>query len=157
MKRREGFVSNSSSSSFIIKGQKNIELARELLRHNQYDCYEYENVLYTSEISDCADIYEELQKICEKTYDDFNCIAVEGEFGVEDVYLPITIAKKVGLYNNQNSAEAYREIKNFIKKHRIKFDEMIYNTDSIAEDSLYFIQKLCDIVGYYTGEEENED
>lgn len=154
MKYRTGFVSNSSSSSFIITGKENIKKAKEMLQDCRYDYYEYNDKLYTQDISDWSDIYESLQEIDHDSYDSWGSerVDIEGELGIGTVSLPKDVAKSAGLYNNKESSEAYQEVKNFIKKHKIKFDEMIYDTDKIAEDSLNFIESLCNIVGYYKGD-----
>lgn len=151
MKYRIGFVSNSSSSSFIITGKENIEKAKKLLQNFRYDYYEYDNCLYTQSISDCSDAYELLSEMDSLAYEplDYNYIDIEGELGIDTISLPKDIAENIGLYNNKKSSEAYQEIKNFINKHKIECDKMIYDTDKIAEDSLNFIERLCDIVGYY--------
>lgn len=46
--------------------------------------------------------------------------------------------------------------KGFIEEHKIRWPEQIYDTDKIIEESPYLIQKICDTIGYYKGN-DNED
>ena len=78
MKIRTGFVSNSSSSSFIITGKDNIEKAKYIIDNAQDiygDYYEVNDKLFTSGISDCSEIFSQL---CSLTQEDEAC-ALNGE------------------------------------------------------------------------------
>lgn len=94
-KYRNGFVSNSSSSSFIIKGD-NIEKAKEIVeKMHAQDYYQIDDTLYTSMISDGYDEYYELSNL---SYDDIDgshgepysndFVPVEGDRGIGTVYIP---------------------------------------------------------------------
>lgn len=94
-KYRQGFISNSSSSSFIIKGD-NIEKAKEIVeKMHAQDYYQIDDTLYTSMISDGYDEYYELSNL---SYDDIDgsygepysndFVPVEGDRGVRTVYIP---------------------------------------------------------------------
>ena len=75
---RTGFVSNSSSSSFIITGKDNIEKAKYIIDNAQDiygDYYEVNDKLFTSGISDCSEIFSQL---CSLTQEDEAC-ALNGE------------------------------------------------------------------------------
>ena len=63
MKIRTSFVSNSSSSSFIISNNESKEIVKQLLMDNGYDYYELDGVLYTSFIGDCSDLYSEIYNL----------------------------------------------------------------------------------------------
>lgn len=78
MKIRTGFVSNSSSSSFIITGKDNIEKAKYIIDNAQDiygDYYEVNDKLFTSGIPDCSEIFSQL---CSLTQEDEAC-ALNGE------------------------------------------------------------------------------
>ena len=59
--------------------------------------------------------------------------------------------------------EHFEEFQFFVKYYpvfqniAIKVGELIYQCDEIAENSLEFIETLCDIVGYKESEVEYED
>jgi hypothetical protein len=40
-------------------------------------------------------------------------------------------------------------VKNFINDNEIRCAESVYQTDYVAENSLEFIESLCEVVGYY--------
>lgn len=40
-------------------------------------------------------------------------------------------------------------VKKFIEYNKIRCAESVYQTDCIAENSLDFIEELCEVVGYY--------
>lgn len=110
MKVRSGFVSNSSSSSFIISGD-NIKKAQELIdAKGGYDYYELDGKLYTSFISDCDDFYEEMSALTDDTiegshgspYDEDAFVELEGDRGFGCVYIlkdVILGSEKTKLYN----------------------------------------------------------
>ena len=43
-------------------------------------------------------------------------------------------------------------VKKFIEDNTIHCAESVYQTDWVAENSLEFIESLCEVVGYYDGE-----
>jgi hypothetical protein len=51
-------------------------------------------------------------------------------------------------------AELFDLCKEFIKEHRIECAEDIYQTDSVSEYSLEFIESICELIGYHEDEEE---
>ena len=64
MKIRNGFVSNSSSSSFIITDSNNFEKAKELVNACYCADYKvYKDVMYTTMISDQDDNYSDFRDI----------------------------------------------------------------------------------------------
>lgn len=104
MKIRNGFVSNSSSSSFIIKDIKNQEKVKEIInncREEIVDYYEIDGVLMTSYIPDCLELYGQISRLSDDSSDgqlngkpyldlddeDFNYVVVEGDRGCKAVYL----------------------------------------------------------------------
>ena len=97
MKVRQGFVSNSSSSSFIITGEDNIKKAQEIIENMSYgeDYYILEGVLYTSFISEYDASWIELNKIKSgeingshgAPYDEDYFVEFEGDRGCSSVYI----------------------------------------------------------------------
>ena len=104
MKIRNGFVSNSSSSSFIIKDIKNQEKAKEFIDNCQeevVDYYEINGVLMTSYIPDCLELFGQISRLSDDSSngqlngepyldlddEDFNYVIVEGDRGCKSVYL----------------------------------------------------------------------
>lgn len=92
MKVRVGFVSNSSSSSFIITGKDKIEKAKSIIDNapDVYgDYYEVNDKLFTSGISDCSEIFS---KLCDLAQEDESCAlngkpyAGDDDEEVEDCY-----------------------------------------------------------------------
>lgn len=90
MKLRTSFVSNSSSSSFIITDKNNFDKVKEILKDIYGDYYEYDDILYTSRVSDCNDIYNEILELSSDSFDynEYNYCEIEGERGVNTVYVP---------------------------------------------------------------------
>ena len=43
-------------------------------------------------------------------------------------------------------------VKKFIEDNTIYCAELVYQTDCVAENSLEFIESLCEVVGYYEEE-----
>lgn len=124
MKIRNGFVSNSSSSSFIIANKENIDKAKELINSDEYiaDYYELNGKLYTSYIFDCTELYGKISKLaedddcgamCGEPYEcedepDYGYIQLEGERGCKAVYID---QQNIGL-----TYAVFYGIKNIIKK-----------------------------------------
>lgn len=52
--------------------------------------------------------------------------------------------------------ELFKAVTDFMKEQNITCPETIFQCDWVSENSLKFIAKLCDIVGY-PNDEENED
>ena len=40
-------------------------------------------------------------------------------------------------------------VKKFIEDNRIRSGEFVYQQDCVSENSLEFIESLCEVVGYY--------
>lgn len=156
MKIRNGFVSNSSSSSFIISCSDNKDVT-EFLESLRIDYYTVEGNIYTEMVSDATDDYIE---ICNKfpdcdtndggnePYDCDNYVEVEGELGISSVYIPLYIAKRNNLYPSQEKLnEIYSMVKSFIQNNGITCEDDIYKED--MKDSVYWlVEYLCSIVGY---------
>lgn len=124
MKIRNGFVSNSSSSSFIIADDKNIAIAKHLIDNSEYiaDYYELNGKLYTSYIPDCTELYGKISKLaenddcgamCGEPYacedePDYGYMQLEGERGCKTVYID---QQNIGL-----TYAVFYGIKSIIKK-----------------------------------------
>lgn len=96
MKIRAGFVSNSSSSSFIVTNKKNWERVKEILKETREDYYIFKDVLYTSPVYE-NDYYKELQKLSSEERvgeiggspygNEDEYVEIDGERGVETVWI----------------------------------------------------------------------
>lgn len=150
-KIRTGFVSNSSSSSFVITDKNNFDEAKSILKHG-LDYYELNDKLYTSRISDCRDEYYSISDISEKSYgyleDDLDWVGVEGERGVDAVYVPRTEYFKSIAQNSVMADTVLCEIRQFIEHNNIYGPCDIYEENYMEEKALGFIEYLCEIVGY---------
>ena len=99
MKIREGFVSNSSSTSFIVRGKNDIKKAKELPDNSPYgDFVVVGGKLYSSPLPDgdisVADMFElETQTNEGCSYggpiDDKMYVEMEGELGKDQVFVPL--------------------------------------------------------------------
>lgn len=161
MKYRNGFVSNSSSSSFIITNKENFDAVKDILK-NGFDYYELNGKLYTSPIHDCYDEYYKISELNEDgdcheyLEDNYSWISVEGERGMSTVYLP----KKEYLNSLRTedgimADEVLHIVKQFINMNDIHCVDDIYERDYLYDNLLNFIECLCGIVGYK--EVKNED
>lgn len=170
MKLRQGFVSNSSSSSFVIQSSTPNEV-KEFLQELDIDYYEIGGNIYTEMVYDGNENYS---KVCNyldnnnlshdtidggnEPYDEYNYLEVEGECGSSSVFIPKEVAEENGLIaSSQKQYELYLAVKKFINDFDIFSDEHIYQCDEIAENSLEFIETLCNIVGYKEREVKDED
>lgn len=163
MKYRLGFVSNSSSSSFIITNSDNINKAMKLIQGTGYDYYVLNDKLYTSDVSDSTVVWNELYDLTteDKNLEEFEkntiyWLPIEGELGCDTVYVPREeFINNINYSKNDKLAnEVLVEVQQFIKRHDIFCEECIYDNDTIAEESLEFIERLCDIVGYTEEDEQ---
>lgn len=153
MKIRTSFVSNSSSSSFIISNKDNIEQVKSMLQGTGYDYYELNGKLYTSQISDCSDLYNDIYDFSDTSYDSHeqsyssSWIDIEGELGCEEVYLPKEEYLKTIKIDDDKATSLLLLAKDFIIKNDIK---NVYNVedDLSYEDLVNFMYKVCEIVDY---------
>lgn len=133
MKVRSGFVSNSSSSSFIITGE-NISKAKNLINNiGYYDYYELDGKLYTSFIGDCSEWYGEFSELsddsiegshgCPYNEDDFK--ELEGDRGFESVYIQkdIIITSNLTKLKNELLSLDNKTVNDIIYKYRRVFNE----------------------------------
>jgi hypothetical protein len=153
MKYRNGFVSNSSSSSFIITNKEYFDKAKEILKRGyNLDYFELNNKLYTCSIHDCNDVYYEINELSsdseEYLEDSFNWIGVEGELGIQTVYVPRKEFIQSYKLDNKIAEEVLYTVQQFIDDNDIFCEECIYEDSIIEQSSLEFIQSLCEIVGY---------
>ncbi len=54
-------------------------------------------------------------------------------------------------------AELYDLCKDFIKDNEIGCEEDIYQSDRVGANALELIEQICEILGYYEPEDEEED
>lgn len=155
MKIRLGFVSNSSSSSFIVKDKDKFEEAKKFLNDIRQDYYIFKDVLYTPFISDGLDEYVDIchNQIFDNLhegnhgcpYDETEYVEVEGEIGRDSIWIPrenLTDEDliELGQAPYYISSKLYFTCKDFFEK------EEEYSVTKINK----FIEKLKDI---YEGEE----
>lgn len=169
MKFRQSFVSNSSSSSFIITGKNNISKAIDLINNCEegyFDYYLINSKLYTSPISDSYYFYITISDLASDeiehhggVYDDEK--EVEGDRGVTSVYVPKYEFFKKDEDKRRIKDELYSLCKKWVYDHKFhNYGEImceIYQNSDILEDMTYLVEKIYNIVGYYQEEVNNED
>ena len=166
MKFRQSFVSNSSSSSFIITGKDNISKAIDLInncKEGHFDYYLVNSKLYTSCIYDGYDFYNTIYDLANDNighhggpYDDEK--EVEGDRGVTSVYVPkYEFARK-----NEDKSRVKDELYSLCKKW--VYDNGYHNFDEIEHDiyqncdyATELLQQIYNIVGYCPEETNDED
>lgn len=133
MKIRTGFVSNSSSSSFIVIGKEDIEKVKEIIDNSYYDYFEYDNKLYTSMINDCSDIYNSISDLSVDSNDgdsdspyneeDFN--EFEGDRGICSVWIGKDIVLKSDLTKLKEELLSLNNpfVNNIVEKYKRLFNE----------------------------------
>jgi len=132
MKYRQSFVSNSSSSSFILKDSRKFPEIKEFLNACKEDCYIYRGILYTTFVSDMKDEYIELKRnpyleVIDEgghgyPYKDEDYIKLDGLLGNKDVYISKNLIKE----------EDYPELIGISPKDA--FDFYIYAKSLIEQD-----------------------
>lgn len=144
MKIRQGFVSNSSSSSFVIKTKENQETAIPLLKKMRAEYYIHNGIMYTSYIDDGEPDYSKLEFLSDDDYNGerggtpFN----SGEFiRIKDteVYLPIEVLTEEEIEEfDQVSISTMRNICNFLKAERdnenIDYEEVVLTCFSMLSE-----------------------
>lgn len=166
MKFRQSFVSNSSSSSFIITGKNNISKAIDLInncKEGYFDYYLINSKLYTSPISNYYVFWDTINDLASDEiehhggpYDDEK--EVEGDRGVTSVYIPkYEFARK-----NEDKSRVKDELYSLCKKW--VYDNDYHNFDEIEHDiyqncdyAAELLQQIYNIIGYCPEEVNNED
>ena len=166
MKIRSGFVSNSSSSSFIITGKDNISKAIDLInncKEGYFDYYLINSKLYTCCIHESYDFYDTIGDLASDEiehhggpYDDEK--EIEGDRGVSSVYVPkYEFARK-----NEDKSRVKDELYSLCKKW--VYDNDYHNFDEIEHDifqncdyATELLQQIYNIVGYCPEETNDED
>ena len=92
MKYRQSFVSNSSSSSFILKDSRKFPEIKAFLNACKEDCYIYRGILYTTFVSDMKDEY--IEGGHGYPYKDEDYIKLDGLLGNKDVYISKNLIKE---------------------------------------------------------------
>ena len=148
MKIRNGFISNSSSSSFVVTNKDNWNRVIEILKETKEDYYIFKDVLYTSPIYE-NDYLSELEKLSSderageiggSPYGDWDeFVEVEGVLGRESIYLEIKDMTdddliKFGQAPYYISSKLYLEVKRF------------FDNGYVEEDIPSFLSKLKEIV-----------
>lgn len=59
------------------------------------------------------------------------------------------------MLQNLEKEQLFEIVCEFIKKHKISCGEAIYQNDEISLNSLEFIEKCCESVGYFNRETNN--
>lgn len=166
MKFRQSFVSNSSSSSFIITGKDNISKAIDLInncKEGYFDYYLINSKLYTCCIHESYDFYSTIGDLASDEiehhgdpYDDEK--EVEGDRGVTSVYIPkYEFARK-----NEDKSHVKDELYSLCKKW--VYDNDYHNFDEIEHDiyqncdyAAELLQQIYNIIGYCPEETNDED
>lgn len=155
MKIRNGFVSNSSSSSFIITDTDNFEKAKELVDSCYCADYKvYKDVMYTTMISDQNDNYSDFKNISSDSvdgdsfmpYNEDDYIMVYGEKGIEEVPIPIEGLTDedmidLGVAPYHISSTIYLRLKRFFEEEG--------NTEAYSGRVNELIEDLRELGGWY--------
>lgn len=155
MKIRYGFVSNSSSSSFVVSNRANFEHVIEILEKTREDYYIFKDVLYTSPIYE-NDYFSEL---CQLSDDEREGEIGGAPYGDDDEYVEVD-----GVLGHDS---VWLERKNMTDEDLIKFGlapyylssrlylacQRYFESDKKSEDDLYdFVNTLKQI---YEGDYED--
>ena len=166
MKIRSGFVSNSSSSSFIITGKDNISKAIDLInncKEGYFDYYLINSKLYTSPISDCYVFWDTIKDLSTKDlehhgspYD--NEKEVEGDRGVTSVYVPKYEFFKKDEDKRRVKDELYSLCKKWVYDNDYhNFDEIEHDIYQNCDYATELLQQIYNIIGYCPEETNDED
>ena len=151
MRIRQGFVSNSSSSSFIICDLSKEDKIAELCKKCYNDYYIFNNRIYTSFISDGYDEWCDFRNLVDDSdesidgghgepYDEDDFVEVEGIMGIRSVYIPreyMTDKEAAELDVPPHNRD--RILYNYVKKADIDKDSINSMWD--------FIEHCYDIIG----------
>ena len=166
MKIRSGFVSNSSSSSFIITGKDNISKAIDLInncKEGYFDYYLVNSKLYTSCIYDGYDFYNAIYDLASDKiqhhgdpYDDEK--EVEGDRGVTSVYVPKYEFSKKDKDKRRVKDELYSLCKKWVYDNSYhNFDEIEHDIYQNCDYAAELLQQIYNIIGYCPEETNDED
>lgn len=166
MKIRSGFVSNSSSSSFIITGKDNISKAIDLInncKEGYFDYYLINSKLYTCCIHESYDFYDTIGDLASDEiehhgdpYDDEK--EVEGDRGVTSVYVPKYEFSKKDKDKRRAKDELYSLCKKWVYDNDYhNFDEIEHDIYQNCDYAAELLQQIYNIVGYCQEEINDED
>lgn len=153
MKIRNGFVSNSSSSSFIVRDKDAIEQAKKIIEKENGDYCIVHNKLFTPIYSDESDIYRNLQdsdifdSYAEgkygEPYGETLYVRLHGKRYEEDIYIlqsEFTEEELTELGNPPYSLAV--QMYNCVKKHLITYDaEDNFDVDDFISECRYILQQ----------------
>lgn len=155
MKIRQGFVSNSSSSSFVINDKNNMKSAIQILEEIEEDYYILDDTLYTSFIGDGCEEYSDLFALCDDSIDGGHCcpyneedfVEVEGIMGVSSVYIPMSATDKQKIID-----EVGKQLYSYLLSVQRNFDvhdsEQAFNNELLNEESIYIVEKCLDLIKF---------
>ena len=157
MKFRQSFVSNSSSSSFIITGKDNISKAIDLInncKEGYFDYYLVNSKLYTCCIHDGYDFYDTIGDLASDEiehhggpYDDEK--EVEGDRGVTSVYVPKYEFFKKDEDKRRVKDELYSLCKKWVYDNDYhNFDEIEHDIYQNCDYATELLRQIYNIIGY---------
>lgn len=152
MKIRTSFVSNSSSSSFIVKDKNKFEPMMFLLKEVQGDYYILNDVMYTSCIADCLDLYNSIYDLADydistgwdSPYDEENFYAFEGERGIATVYIEKNKCKNMVEVEQHIKDDLYKYVKDFI--HYNTIDDANEINKLTLDEIITFLKSCYEII-----------
>lgn len=155
MKIRQGFISNSSSSSFLIKDSRKFPEMKEYLNSFREDCFIYRGKMYTTFISDMVDANLEMKRnpYAEQIHEgahggpyyEEEYIKVNGLLGNKDVFIPVEDVRE----------EDYKDLTGVSVKEA--YDFYIYAKSIIEQDIERPEDMIADFRRILKVEVEDED